>query len=198
MLLSSPQSGCGDSCERRRDHTGDLRQVRSCFFLTSPSINRYKPSAHSHHFPGPQRPPLLTGMPPRERAKVDGAASPPDAGGDRISALPDDGLHHVLSFLPAEDVMRTCLLARRWRHLWKSAIGLRIGFWHGDRRPPSVDSLQHFVNHLLLLRKRDSCLHTCELRLWPRDTSGWLVEERISLNLWIRHVVEREVRMLRL
>jgi hypothetical protein len=85
-------------------------------------------------------------MPPRERAKVDGAASPPDAGGDRISALPDDVLHHVLSFLPAEDVMRTCLLARRWRHLWKSAIGLRIGFRHGDRRPPSVDSLRHFVN----------------------------------------------------
>ncbi|CAD6249681.1 unnamed protein product [Miscanthus lutarioriparius] len=105
MLLSSPQSGGGDSCERRRDHTGDLRQVRSCFFLTSPSINRYKPSAPSHHFPGPQRPPLLTGMTPRERAKVDGAPSPPDADGDRISALPDDALHHVLSFLPAEDVM---------------------------------------------------------------------------------------------
>jgi hypothetical protein len=65
-------------------------------------------------------------MPPRERAKVDGAASPPDAGGDRISALPDDVLHHVLSFLPAEDVMRTCLLARRNFHIYRIYTGLYI------------------------------------------------------------------------
>ncbi|XP_066337257.1 putative F-box/LRR-repeat protein At3g28410 isoform X2 [Miscanthus floridulus] len=133
-------------------------------------------------------------MPPSKRAKLDGAALP-DAGGDRISALPDDALHHVLAFLPAEDAVRTCVLARRWRHLWKSATGLRIGFGHGDT-PPFVDSLRHFVNHLLLLRKRDSCLLTCELRLGPRVY--WLVEERNNLNLWIRHVVDREVRMLRL
>jgi hypothetical protein len=61
-----------------------------------------------------------------------------------------------------------------------------------------VDSVRHFVNHLLLLRKRDSCLHTCELRLRSRDANSWSVDEGINLNLWIRHVIEREVRMLRL
>ena len=139
---------------------------------------------------------LLDRMPPGQPAK---RAVPPVAGGGAsIESLPDGVLEHILGFLPSAEAVQTSVLARRWRHLWKSATGLRIGFQHGDIRPPSVDSLRHFVNHLLLLRKRDSCLHTCELRLRPRDTSGWLVEERISLNLWTRHVVEREVRMLRL
>ena len=39
-------------CERRRDRTGDLQQVRSCFFLpSSPSLNTWAPS---HHFLAPQ------------------------------------------------------------------------------------------------------------------------------------------------
>jgi hypothetical protein len=47
-------------------------------------------------------------------------------GAQRMGALPDDLLHHVLSFLPAHEAVRTCLLARRWRHLWKSVAALRI------------------------------------------------------------------------
>ena len=40
---------------------------------------------------------------------------------DRLSALPDELIHTVLSFLPAPEVVRTCLLSRRWRSLWRSA-----------------------------------------------------------------------------
>lgn len=36
---------------------------------------------------------------------------------DRLSALLDALLHHVLSFLWAWEVARTCALSRRWRHL---------------------------------------------------------------------------------
>ncbi|XP_066337254.1 F-box/FBD/LRR-repeat protein At5g22700-like [Miscanthus floridulus] len=155
--------------------------------------------ARPHRRPPAATPHLFTGMPPRKRGKLDGAASP-DPGGDRISALPDDALHHVLSFLPAEDAVRTCLLARRWRHLWKSATGLRILFDHGNE-PPSMEKFRQFVIHLLLLRKRDSSLHTCELRL--RDSSihrrrHWLGDDELGLNLWIRHIVDCEVRILRL
>ncbi|OQU83655.1 hypothetical protein SORBI_3005G154500 [Sorghum bicolor] len=143
-----------------------------------------------------RRPPA--GMPPRKRGKVDGAASP-DAGGDRISALPDDALHHLLSFLPAEDAVRTCVLARRWRHLWKSATGLRIWFGYGNELQ-SVKKFREFVIHLLLLRKRHSSLHTCELRL--RNSASlcthWLRKDRLGLNLWIRHILDCEVRTLRL
>ncbi|KAF8711302.1 hypothetical protein HU200_029325 [Digitaria exilis] len=44
---------------------------------------------------------------------------------DCISALPDELLHHVLFFLPSGDVMRTCVISRRWRHLWRSTRALR-------------------------------------------------------------------------
>ncbi|KAJ1275873.1 hypothetical protein BS78_05G169300 [Paspalum vaginatum] len=134
---------------------------------------------------------MFAGMPPREKGKVDGGASPEVCGGeDFISALPDDALHHVLSFLPAEDAVRTCVLARRWRHLWKSATGLRIGCGAGkEDELPSLDELRHFVNHLLL-RRNGSSIRTCELRFRytrPRDYD--------YLCLWIRHVLDRGVRV---
>ncbi|WVZ51229.1 hypothetical protein U9M48_002391 [Paspalum notatum var. saurae] len=140
-------------------------------------------------------PRLFAGMPPRKKGSVDGGASPEVGGNDDfISALPDDALHHVLSFLPAEDAVRTCVLARRWRDLWKSATGLRIGC--ADlANLPHVDDIRKFVNHLLLLRKRDSVIYTCEIRfscnLRDGDTDPYL-------NLWIRHVLDRGVRVLRL
>ena len=45
---------------------------------------------------------------------------------DRLGSLPDDALLHVLSLLPSEDAVRTCVLARRWRHLWRFTAALRI------------------------------------------------------------------------
>jgi hypothetical protein len=40
---------------------------------------------------------------------------------DRVSILPDDLLHHILSFLPTQDAIRTSVLSRRWQRVW---IGL--------------------------------------------------------------------------
>ncbi|KAG6512947.1 hypothetical protein ZIOFF_031086 [Zingiber officinale] len=39
---------------------------------------------------------------------------------DYLSNLPDELLHHILSFLPTLDSIRTSVLARRWRHVWTS------------------------------------------------------------------------------
>nr|ACS49587.1 F-box family-1 [Oryza alta] len=62
--------------------------------------------------------------PPGEAGRKGKEAAHPS--GDRIGHLPDVVLHHILGLLPAPDPVRTCVLARRWRHLWKSATGLRI------------------------------------------------------------------------
>ena len=40
--------------------------------------------------------------------------------------MPDGVLQHILSFLPARDAVRSCVLARRWLELWMFAMGLRI------------------------------------------------------------------------
>ncbi|CAM0881735.1 unnamed protein product [Alopecurus aequalis] len=48
------------------------------------------------------------------------------AGNDRLSGLPDCLLHNVLSSLRSRQVVQTCLLSRRWRHLWRSVPCLDV------------------------------------------------------------------------
>jgi hypothetical protein len=44
--------------------------------------------------------------------------SHPGVGGDRISDLPDNLLHHILVLIPLIEAVRTCVLSRRWRGVW--------------------------------------------------------------------------------
>uniref|UniRef100_A0A0D9X761 F-box domain-containing protein n=1 Tax=Leersia perrieri TaxID=77586 RepID=A0A0D9X761_9ORYZ len=44
---------------------------------------------------------------------------------DRLSALPDAPLHHVMSFLRAWEVARTCMLSCCWRHLCVTRLAWR-------------------------------------------------------------------------
>ncbi|PON49676.1 F-box domain containing protein [Parasponia andersonii] len=50
-------------------------------------------------------------------------------GVDRISALPETLIHHILSFVPTLDVVRMSLISRRWRHMWRS---VPAGVWIND------------------------------------------------------------------
>ncbi|CAN6318976.1 unnamed protein product, partial [Urochloa humidicola] len=44
----------------------------------------------------------------------------PTGGACRINALPNHVLIRAISFLEARQLVRTCLLSRRWRDLWRS------------------------------------------------------------------------------
>ncbi|KAL6868153.1 hypothetical protein ACP4OV_014998 [Aristida adscensionis] len=129
-------------------------------------------------------------MPPSKGAEGDKGVAACGAGG--IDALPDGVLEHVLGFLPAEEAVRTCVLARRWRHLWRSAAGLRIGCLREDE-PTSVDDLREFVEHLLRLRG-GSLLGTVELQIG--DFGGH--NDVPHVNRWFRHAIMSEVRALKL
>ena len=100
--------------------------------------------------------------------------------GDHIGALSDDILHHLLSFLPVQSAVRTCVLARRWRHLWRSTTGLRIV---GVHRQGPVQDLRKFLYHLLILRER-TVLDTVEI-----EFSKFLEDDVPYVNLWTRFAV---------
>ncbi|KAM0891995.1 hypothetical protein ACQ4PT_026028 [Festuca glaucescens] len=97
-------------------------------------------------------------MCPRKKPKNTEAPSAAE-----MDDLQDDVLPIIVSFLPAHDAVRTCVLAKRWRHVWTSAPALRITAV-GDFR--SADKFNRFVDHLLSLRRHTHpSLESCEFDL---------------------------------
>ncbi|KAF7011027.1 hypothetical protein CFC21_025382 [Triticum aestivum] len=126
------------------------------------------------------------------------------SGADRISALPEDILHHVLRLLPAHEVVRTCLLARHWRGVWRSVPTLRFT---GAKGWGSADMFAQFVDHLLHLRYEgdgpplDSCdfdfdsdgFMLLPAKEWHASTWLWKALPRVrALRLRLRIVDEQE------
>ncbi|CAL5067928.1 unnamed protein product [Urochloa decumbens] len=92
---------------------------------------------------------------------ADGAAAAMRAVGggrsapDRLSALSDDLLRHVLSFLPAEMVVQTTVLSKRWVDLWRSVPGINLDLGHfrrgaTERWIASWERMENFTNNLLI------------------------------------------------
>ncbi|GJN06884.1 hypothetical protein PR202_ga24656 [Eleusine coracana subsp. coracana] len=103
---------------------------------------------------------------------------------DLISALPDVLLHQILGHLQAREPVQMCVLGRRWRNLWKSLPVLRV------TGADSVESVQEFMDHLLLLRDRSE-LDAC---MFEFGTYG--DADVTYVNLWIRHALWCQVREL--
>jgi hypothetical protein len=70
------------------------------------------------------------GMAPVTRRRKKALATAPPAPAldpaDRLSKLPDEILAQILSFLPAQEAVRTCVLERTWRDVWKTTKRLLI------------------------------------------------------------------------
>lgn len=130
-------------------------------------------------------------MPPGENVK--GAVQPVAGSSGGIESLPDGVLQHILGFLPSPEAVRTCVLAQRWRHLWKAAPCLRVGC--DLDQSESVEDLRSLVNHLLLLRG-GSPLEACYFTFYAGRRSH---DDVSHVNLWFRHVVQMcKVRVLTL
>ncbi|CAN6374677.1 unnamed protein product [Urochloa humidicola] len=117
-------------------------------------------------------------------------------GGDRISGLPDEILHRVLWYLPAPEAVRTSVLARRWRPLWKSTRRLAITHpWRSGtaacgQSSPAFYKLSRFVNRLLLLRDH---LPLAECKL---SFPGFPRVDDAEVDVWIRHALSCQVPVL--
>ncbi|TVU28433.1 hypothetical protein EJB05_19950, partial [Eragrostis curvula] len=106
-------------------------------------------------------------------------------GGDRLGALPDGVLEHVLSFLPSRDAVRTSVLARRWRRRWMTTPSLRVTDWY------SIKKCRKFLDHLLLLRGH-APIDTCKLFF-----GGYSERDVSYVSLGIRYALMCRVRVLR-
>ncbi|CAM0957880.1 unnamed protein product [Alopecurus aequalis] len=107
-----------------------------------------------------------------------------NSGTDRLSCLPDELLHHVMSFLTMPEVVRTSLLSPRWRYLWASTPFICI-----DHQDFMNDlKLEKFGDRLLLLR--DGTVSLDEARIFAHSADS------TTCSVWIRHVIMHNVRLL--
>ncbi|XP_044953986.1 F-box/LRR-repeat protein At3g26922-like isoform X2 [Hordeum vulgare subsp. vulgare] len=121
------------------------------------------------------------------RLKEEGSTA---VGEHRIGDLPDDLLAYLMSFLPSRDSVRTCVLARRWRTLWKSVPALRLeDDPRGDDGPRSK-----FVDELLC-RRHPTPLSVCDI---SSEYNTFHCEEAFKrIKPWLRYAFTHDVRALR-
>ncbi|KAF9619613.1 hypothetical protein IFM89_007934 [Coptis chinensis] len=67
---------------------------------------------------------------------------------NRISALPMPIIYHILSFLPAKEVVRTCFLSKGWINIWSSVPS----FHFNSRLFRYMKTFNKFVDSILFLR----------------------------------------------
>jgi hypothetical protein len=103
-------------------------------------------------------------MPPGREDKRLNPTAAVNGGGGLLSSLPEGILHHVLYFLPPHEAVRTSVLSRFWRDLWRSMTALRIS---DDGRWSSAADFNSFVNNLLLFRDRSPSAGVRVLYLFP-------------------------------
>ncbi|TVU14403.1 hypothetical protein EJB05_37868 [Eragrostis curvula] len=118
---------------------------------------------------------------------------------DRLSVLPDELLRHVLSFLPAQQVVQTTVLSKRWEDLWRSMPGINLDLTDFQRgsmvwefRDEAWERLEEFATNLLVLHNAP-CLDVFRLKadFVPHYS-------RRHLDAWIRRVVKDNPLVLQL
>ena len=124
----------------------------------------------------------MEAAPAPKRASAGGGSAP-----DRLSALPDELLHRVLSFLPSRQAVKTTVLSKRWIDLWRSgpAIDLNINDFEwrstdaGHFEEVMWRKMENFTTNLLMRHRAPRLdafrLHTVSTRVdWRRDVDRWI------------------------
>jgi len=75
---------------------------------------------------------------------------------DRLSTLPDHVLLHIIEFMNIKPSVRTCVLSKRWKSLWKSLANLTLHHTKNERS----DIFNKFVSQILSGRANSLPLHS--------------------------------------
>ncbi|KAL0835094.1 hypothetical protein Bca101_086983 [Brassica carinata] len=113
----------------------------------------------------------------KKRRRVDEKA-------DKISDLPDALLLLILSLIPTVDVVRTCVLSKRWTSLWEHVPKLDYSY-KTDKK------MSHQFVHRFLISRKPCLLESMRL-IVGSDCEG------INVPIWIKYAVEHGLRELEL
>ncbi|CAN6837943.1 unnamed protein product [Brassica oleracea] len=105
-----------------------------------------------------------------------------DVRGDFISSMPDEILHHILSFIVTISAIRTSALSRRWRHLWRELTSLYIHDFG-----PQARGINQILTHYTA--PKIMCFH---LGIYNDNHST------AQINSWIEFAMSRRVQDLSL
>ncbi|GAU29479.1 hypothetical protein TSUD_65140 [Trifolium subterraneum] len=89
---------------------------------------------------------------------------------DKLSDLPNCIMVHILSFLNTKDAVRTCILSKRWKHIWKYIPTLTLHYSNFS----TLKSFDKFVSRVLSLRDNSIALNTIDFYRNGSITSGLL------------------------
>ncbi|KAH7859869.1 hypothetical protein Vadar_006453 [Vaccinium darrowii] len=103
---------------------------------------------------------------------------------DCLVKLPEPLLHHILSYLSMNDVIRTSVLAKRWRYLWLYVPCLTFSPMMKMIRSEEVA----FINRSLLLHK--------SLNVQKLNITFYYSTEALVLDSWIHFALTRNVNQL--
>ncbi|KAK4479187.1 hypothetical protein RD792_014698 [Penstemon davidsonii] len=68
---------------------------------------------------------------------------------DRLSALPDFLILHILSFLSTEEVVKTCLLSKRWQFIWTGISKVDLSVHSSD--PAKIRRFVDLVGRMVVM-----------------------------------------------
>ncbi|CAA7062015.1 unnamed protein product [Microthlaspi erraticum] len=108
---------------------------------------------------------------------------------DRLSELPDCLLCEVLLYFPTKEVVKTSVLSRRWRNLWKYVP--RLDLEYGDFPESQYDAVVSFVDGFLSFES-DSKLQEFSLKAESfelKEDGVWGELDDVQIPHWINTVL---------
>ncbi|KAJ0666259.1 putative F-box domain, leucine-rich repeat domain superfamily, F-box-like domain superfamily [Helianthus annuus] len=90
--------------------------------------------------------------------------------GDRLSSLPDDLIHKILSFVSIKQTVETSVLSSRWRFIWTSMPYLSFSSEYFC----TLLKVSEFVKHVLLGRNNQTEVFSVELTFRGKITDAFV------------------------